>query len=174
MVSFHIWLLTLPCFCVDAISLIEIWFRYLIDHQVPLPENFEAAYFAKALDIMFQTDHHQILTRALTMLYSIIEAFVGEARVTIVIDLLLHKYFFPLFLHWDASVRNCYHQLLLFKGTHAHRSLLVSIRTSNDPAINGPGMYDMEHITDTYVELSWNSFRAYRNSWVIGAQGGFG
>merc|ERR1712137_994220 len=107
---------------------------------------------------MFQTDHHQILARALTMLYAVMDIFLGQARVAIVIDLLLHKYFFPLFLHWDASIRNCYHQLLLFKGTHAKRSLLVAIRTSNDPTINGPDMYDMEHITDTVVFTKVESY----------------
>lgn len=126
-----------------------MWFRWLLDHSCGLSKDFDYKFFIKALDIMFQTDHHQLMTRAISMLYSILEVFTGDARVSIVIDLLLHKYFFRLFLHWDASVRNCYHQLLLFKGIRAKRSHLVNIRFSNDRTINGPSFHDMEHITDT-------------------------
>lgn len=120
-----------------------------MDNSCPLPKDFDHKYFVKALDIIFQTDHHQLMTRALSMLYSILEVFTGDARVSIVIDLLLHKYFFRLFLHWDSSVRNCYHQLLLFKGIRTKRTQLVSIRLSKDRNINGPSFHDMEHITDT-------------------------
>ena len=133
---------------VATIGTIETWLKYLLDQETPLPPQFEATYFAKAIDIILQTDHHQLLARLLSMLYSIFEIFTGEARVIITIDVLLHKYFFPLFLHWDQTVRTYYHQLLLFKGTRMKRAQLNHVQNSysSDPSANE--MSDQETIID--------------------------
>lgn len=135
----------------NAICTIETWLRYLIDQGVPLPPRFEASYLAKAVDIILQTDHHQLLARVLSMLYSVFEIFTGEARVIITIDLLLHKYFFPLFLHWDQTVRTYYMQLLLFRGTRMKRSQLDHVQNSytSEPTINE--MSDQETIIDIVI-----------------------
>jgi hypothetical protein len=53
--------------------------------------------------------------RALKIVYSFSDIFVGEARKALFIDLLLTKYFFQLFLHWDPNIRNAFHQLIAFK-----------------------------------------------------------
>ena len=87
----------------------------MTENNLELPTSFDHKFFCKGIDIMFQTDHHQIMTRALSMVYAALGLFTDDARVSLVIECLLHKYFFRLFLHWDSAVRNSYHQILLFK-----------------------------------------------------------
>ena len=80
-----------------------------------LPKDFDIQFFCKGIDILFHSDHHQIMLTTLSFLYECAEVFDGQNRSILFVDLLLHKYFYHLFLHWDYSVRNGFQQLLVFK-----------------------------------------------------------
>ena len=80
-----------------------------------LPRQFDCNFFCRAIDIMIGCDHHQVVQKALRMLYSFSDVFVSEARRALFIDLVLHKHFYSLFLHWDPAIRNSFQQLLVFK-----------------------------------------------------------
>jgi len=140
----------------NAMNTVEIWFKQLAENNMTLSKQFDTKFFCRALDIIFQTDHHQMMTRALGLVYVAVDAFVEEARRELVIDLLLHKYFFRLFLHWDSAVRNCYHQFLLFKAIRIRRSRLISNHTFVDSGVLG--MQNMEKVTDTVIYSKIESY----------------
>jgi hypothetical protein len=108
----------------DTVSCTETWLRQLLDNRLVLPPNFDVEFFCRGVDVMIQSEHHQVISRCLTMLYNSAEVFMGEARRAVYIDLMLQRYFFRLFLHWDVNVRNTYHQLLAFKVRTAQNTPL--------------------------------------------------
>jgi len=143
----------------SSLHLAENWFKQLSDNNLVLTERFDIKFFSKAVEMIFHTDHHQLMTRVLGMLYVAMDCFVGEARKTLIIDVLLHKYFFRLFLHWDSVVRNCYQQLLLFKAMRIKRAEITSNRVFPDTFVSGPGgQINMETINDTVIYSKIESY----------------
>jgi len=102
----------------ETVAHLEVWLTTFEEWGMVLPPNFDYSFFCRGIDIMFQSEHHQVMHRALKIIYSFAEIFVGEARKALFIDLLLTKYFYQLFLHWDPNIRNAYHQLIAFKVRH--------------------------------------------------------
>ncbi len=51
----------------------------------------------------------------LSLLYNYAEVFEGEARKAVFCELLIKKYFFTLFLHWDDGTRNSFQQIIVFR-----------------------------------------------------------
>jgi len=103
-----------------TLSLSEAWFK---EHGV-LSDSFDINFFCDGIEGIIETDHHQILIRAFQMLYNSSESFQGALRKKLFGDLLLTKYFYQLFLHWDQPVRNAYHHLLLYKMVRIKRANL--------------------------------------------------
>eukprot|EP01132_Coremiostelium_polycephalum_P007653 gene7653-9413_t len=103
-----------------TLSLVEAWFK----EYGPLPESFDINFFCEGIDNIIAADHHQVVIRALQLIYNTSDCFQGHIRKVLFADLLLYKYFYPLFLHWDQPVRNAYHHLLLYKMVRIKRSIL--------------------------------------------------
>jgi len=102
---------------------IQKWFFEFKETNRPLPNNFDLPYFCAALDVIIDSDHHQLLQKVIQLLYDVFDVFTGELRKTFVSEFILKKHFFPLFLHWDEIIRNYFQQFLLWK--------IVRIRSSN-------------------------------------------
>eukprot|EP01120_Amphizonella_sp_Union-15-10_P011206 TRINITY_DN4696_c0_g1_i1.p1 TRINITY_DN4696_c0_g1~~TRINITY_DN4696_c0_g1_i1.p1 ORF type:complete len:655 (-),score=117.07 TRINITY_DN4696_c0_g1_i1:48-2012(-) len=107
---------------VDSLTKIEEWFAFLTKSESSLPQTFDAQYYCSALEVVFETDHHQLIARFLQHLYSFAHIFSGESRRIIFGEFLLKKFFFTLFLHWDEVVRNYFQQFLVFKMVRIKRS----------------------------------------------------
>jgi hypothetical protein len=102
---------------IDALSSLESWMKELQEHKRPLPPQFDCEYFSTAFDVILEAEHHQIISRILTLFYTYSDLFLGDVRRRLFGDFLLKKHFFRLFLHWDYNVRNIFQQLLIFKVT---------------------------------------------------------
>jgi hypothetical protein len=114
------------------------WLKELQEHKQAIPQNFDLAFFSEAFQVMLEAEHHQILSRILSLLYdsplcflsletfpSLIfasclsymysELFQGDLRQRMFGDFLMKRFFFRLFLYWDYNIRNIFHQLIIFK-----------------------------------------------------------
>lgn len=98
-----------------ALGRLSVWLSEFKEIQRPLPHNFDVNYLIAALDVIIETDHHQLLNRLIQTLYDACDVFVGEVRRKLFADFLLKKHFYSLFLHWDEITRNYFHQFLIFK-----------------------------------------------------------
>uniref|UniRef100_A0A6B2L9A0 Uncharacterized protein n=1 Tax=Arcella intermedia TaxID=1963864 RepID=A0A6B2L9A0_9EUKA len=106
-----------------SLAKIQSWFNEFGVLGLPIPPDFDIPYFCSVLEILFETDHHQILCRLLSFLYDIMDYFGGDPRKALM-SFLLDKYFFSLFLHWDTVTRNYFHQFILWKTTRLKRKIL--------------------------------------------------
>ena len=110
----------------ESLCNLEIWFKELKTNNLTIPSNFDIDYLCNGFDIIFQSDHHQLLQRTLGLLYNYADLFVGDIRKSLYCDFLLKKYFFTLFLHWDDGSRNAFQQIIVFRLIKLKRSLLHS------------------------------------------------
>ena len=101
--------------CLEAFGYVEIWFKVIKTNDLLLPTNFDIDFFCKGCEIVIEADHFAQLYRLLTLLYSYSELFDGMIRTKLFGEMLLKKFFFKLFLHWDDNVRNTYQQIIVFK-----------------------------------------------------------
>lgn len=109
----------------NTLHLLEGWFNDMQAHNCILPATFDVVFFCSGIDVLLKSDHHQIVLRVISHLYSFTEIFEGTLRAHL-FDLLLSKFFYILFMHWDPGVRNAYHQLLIFKMVRIKRSTLYN------------------------------------------------
>ena len=94
-------------------------------NSVKLPKEFDIQFFTKGIDVLFHSDHHQVTLSTISLLYECADVFDHSNRSILFADLIIHKYFYHLFLHWDFGVRNAYQQLIIFKLIHDRPILLV-------------------------------------------------
>jgi len=111
---------------VGTLLLIDFWLGEINKQGKAIDDRiFDADVFCRGLDVILQTDHHLILARLLTMIYTCGDLFRGKARLAVFRDLLLEKHFFHLFLHWSDNVRSIFCQVLAFKFLLTKRRLLT-------------------------------------------------
>jgi len=108
----------------NTLSLVEAWMGILWQQKGALSPSFDVDFFCKGLDILFSTEHHQVILRVLQVIYTYAELFTGNSRQVLFGDFILDKHFFKLFLHWDPGVRNAFQQTLIFKMVRIKRSVL--------------------------------------------------
>lgn len=99
----------------ETLSRIGDLFGALQKAGISLPLSFDMDYFCSGLDIIIDTEHHQLIAKLISVIYNHADVFVGYHRKKLFIDFFITKYFFKFFLHWDESVRNYFHQLIIFK-----------------------------------------------------------
>ncbi|TMW56346.1 hypothetical protein Poli38472_006356 [Pythium oligandrum] len=86
-----------------------------------LSESFDDAYFCNAMRTALQSSHVQILLKALTFLYSCLDALPAKGRRLLIGELVLRENFFRLFLHWNDEIRKIYSYIIVFKLFSATR-----------------------------------------------------
>jgi Protein of unknown function (DUF1765) len=93
-----------------------------------LPLCFNTKLFCQALRVIVDTDQHQLVARSLTFLYRWSDVFgtVAQRQEVFLNFLLSDEVFFPLFLHWEPSIRNTFVQLIVYRSlahgrTELHR-----------------------------------------------------
>lgn len=96
-------------------SKLEMWFSELDRNLLRLPASFDSDYFLQGLDVIINIDHHVILARLLSFLFTYAHLLRGKVRRAVIEEFLIKKHFFTLFLHWDDVVRNYYQQFLIYK-----------------------------------------------------------
>ncbi|EGG14246.1 hypothetical protein DFA_12016 [Cavenderia fasciculata] len=104
----------------STLGIVEAWIK---EYGV-LPDTFDIDFFCAGVDSIIAADHHQVVIRLLNLIYNTSDCFQGSMRQVLFRDLLLHKYFYHLFLHWDQPVRNAYHHILLYRMVRIKRSSL--------------------------------------------------
>jgi hypothetical protein len=56
------------CLSSEALTLFDGWLKELQEHKIPIPQNFDLAFFSEAFQVMLEAEHHQILSRILSLL----------------------------------------------------------------------------------------------------------
>ena len=80
-----------------------------------LPESFCFEEFFKAMDMLLESEQFEVLLKTLCFIYTHAGRFYGPHRLRLLQDILIHKFFFKLFLHWYPAVRRQYHHILVYK-----------------------------------------------------------
>ena len=110
----------------ETLSALDVWFAELGKSHFFLGDPFDMPYFCAGLDAILAYDHHVAVAKALQLVYTHSDRFVGRNRLALFGDLLLERHFFDLFLHWDDNVRMIFIQLLVFKMLRSKRRSLQS------------------------------------------------
>jgi hypothetical protein len=93
-----------------------------------VPTNFNYALFETAILRLIETDHFQILTRTMIMIYNCLDHFTGKERLKIVFETMLRKNFYRLFLHWSDDVRVCFYRIICYKFRRILRCEETSVK----------------------------------------------
>eukprot|EP01117_Protostelium_nocturnum_P015985 TRINITY_DN6243_c0_g1_i4.p1 TRINITY_DN6243_c0_g1~~TRINITY_DN6243_c0_g1_i4.p1 ORF type:complete len:685 (-),score=249.68 TRINITY_DN6243_c0_g1_i4:40-2094(-) len=110
----------------DALSKFETWINAIDSNGVVFSDrDFDSNFFIRVLNVMYDFDHHQVVGKSLSILYSRFDIFEEEVQQKIFIEYLLEDKFDYLFLHWDEAVRNSFQQILVFKTGRINRSLIT-------------------------------------------------
>ena len=108
----------------ETLSALDVWLAELAKNRFFLGDPFDMPFFCQGLRAIFAYDHHVAVAKALQLVYTHSDRFVGRNRLALFGDLLLEQHFFDLFLHWDDNVRMIFVQLLVFKMLRSKRRLL--------------------------------------------------
>ncbi|KAH3762410.1 hypothetical protein Pelo_5710 [Pelomyxa schiedti] len=112
----------------ELLRLIGLWFQELVIHKKFLSKSWNYSFFCEGIEKIFETDHFFLIPQSLKLIYDYGDLFLDHSRLQLFGDLLLHKYFFTLFLHWDLRVRDAFHQVLAFKVTEERRSAIRTLK----------------------------------------------
>eukprot|EP01102_Stenamoeba_stenopodia_P008063 TRINITY_DN2288_c0_g1_i1.p1 TRINITY_DN2288_c0_g1~~TRINITY_DN2288_c0_g1_i1.p1 ORF type:complete len:583 (-),score=111.95 TRINITY_DN2288_c0_g1_i1:11-1759(-) len=163
----------------ETLSYVDVWFKEIMKADKRLSNDFDVNYFCKAISIMIETEHHQLILRVLTLIYNYAEIFSGKiTRKTLLIDVLLKQYFFKLFLHWESSIRNAYQQIIVFKMLRERRSRLQKYGFLTDSERPKKDEFDTLHEDyeldgmiyskiESYVKLLQSPGESYPANWQI-------
>ncbi|EDR22799.1 hypothetical protein EDI_269370 [Entamoeba dispar SAW760] len=110
--------------CDFMIESFSKWLNTLIEHQRFCTSDFILDSFMGALDKIFETDHFQLITSTIIMLFNSSYYFIGEPRIKLFVEFLTKKWFFTLFTHWNYYVRQAFHHFILYKFLFTRRSHL--------------------------------------------------
>lgn len=102
-------------------SKLEMWFGELDRNMYRIPASFDVDFFLKGLDVVISIDHHVILARLLSFIFSYAHVFRAKIRRAVIEEFFVKQHFFTLFLHWDDAVRNYYQQFLIYKTVRIRR-----------------------------------------------------
>ncbi|CAK4085914.1 unnamed protein product [Aphanomyces euteiches] len=80
-----------------------------------LPLSFDVAYYLEALRKALTSSHFQIILKVLAFLYATADLLESKRRQKLLSGVVLHEYFFELFLHWNEEVRRMFCHLLVYK-----------------------------------------------------------
>lgn len=64
----------------EALGCYETWLKDLADTGQRIPQSFDSNFVTAAFDIILESDHHQLVSRTLGILYTYAELFEGELR----------------------------------------------------------------------------------------------
>lgn len=115
----------------ETLSALDVWFAELGKNRFFLGDPFDMPCLCRALDTILAYDHHVAVAKALQLVYTHSDRFVGRNRLALFGDLLLEQHFFDLFLHWDENVRMIFIQLLVFKMLRSKRRSLQTASSSS-------------------------------------------
>jgi len=100
----------------DTLDCIGIWFSFLRNAKQKIPDNIDYPFLFKGIGVLFESEHHSILAKALLFTYDQMDLFQGAQRKILICNLILSPdTFIRFFLHWCFGVRKFYHHLLLYK-----------------------------------------------------------
>ncbi len=95
-----------------------------------LPDEFDYDVFWPYFSILLDSDSFQVLLKTISLLYNNFHLFKGKVRSRLVNDL-LQKYFFRLFLHWSSEVRVYFQHLVVYKILRTDRRYLPCFTDTN-------------------------------------------
>ena len=99
-----------------GLDVVGTWLTFAMSfhHKTTLYNTFDASFLIQALDTLLGSDRYAVCGKALSFIAEYEGAFQGEARISLLGNILLRKYFFSLFLHWCSTVRRLFHIVLLY------------------------------------------------------------
>eukprot|EP00471_Norrisiella_sphaerica_P002767 CAMPEP_0184493460 /NCGR_PEP_ID=MMETSP0113_2-20130426/26059_1 /TAXON_ID=91329 /ORGANISM="Norrisiella sphaerica, Strain BC52" /LENGTH=621 /DNA_ID=CAMNT_0026878719 /DNA_START=147 /DNA_END=2012 /DNA_ORIENTATION=- len=145
-----------------SLNLLDEWFLVVApDMADPLPGNMCFETLFDALSILLQSNHYQVLLKALTFMYMHSGRVYGKVR-TKLCSLFLEKHFRSLFLHWHPEVRLMFHRILIYR---LNRLGIKSESTDKGSDKKGPSRSFEHHLRNSVQKVldfdtTGNSFNA--------------
>ncbi|KAL4460366.1 hypothetical protein ABPG74_000117 [Tetrahymena malaccensis] len=105
----------------NAFEMIDQWFKKMIEMQKRLPVNFDYAFFFRGIKLVLEGDHAVSISKALWLLTNCFQLLPITQKRDI-LKVIFSNMFFKLFMHWSPNVRSIFHNFLLYRVNHLHRS----------------------------------------------------
>ena len=96
---------------VGALQVVSLWLQGRTD----LPDNFNVNFFFHALCICLMSEHFDVCFNSLSLIYDHEHLFTKKRKEYLFSSLLMDKFFWKFFLHWDSNLRATFQRLLLYK-----------------------------------------------------------
>eukprot|EP01135_Chromosphaera_perkinsii_P000767 Nk52_evm55s151 gene=Nk52_evmTU55s151 len=80
--------------------------------------TFDFSFFVSGLEILLSSEHVQIISNTLRVIVNHIDIFDDDRRERLLVDVILKKHFYDLFLHYDITVRYVFHLLIIYRIFH--------------------------------------------------------
>ena len=110
--------------CATSIDILQSWFYVILDYKRISTMKFNIKRFISIVNAIIEMDHSELLCDIIVLIYKSSFFFIGNERLQLFKELLIDKWFYTLFAHWDHKVRQLFHHLLLYKLLFTRRSHL--------------------------------------------------
>jgi len=118
-----------------------------------LPAQFEYDDFWESFGRLLDSEGFQVLLKVCSFLYNNVHLFHGKSRTRLVNDL-LGRHFFRLFLHWSPEVRTAFQHVLVYKVLRADRRFLPCFSDSQVMLLYGTGRAKRVPVSSPRVAMS--------------------
>jgi hypothetical protein len=95
-------------------GILEKWFEYFESKNLRLPLDFDVNLFLSLVVMIFQYDHAYATGQCLNFWYIYFNLFSKEFNSKL-LTIILQKFFFKLFLHWNKSIREIFFYFLSYR-----------------------------------------------------------
>ncbi|KNC52166.1 uncharacterized protein AMSG_00992 [Thecamonas trahens ATCC 50062] len=85
-----------------------------VHSRATLYNTFDPSFLIQVLDLLLGVERYSLTAKALAFISDHETVFQGEARIALMGNILLRKYFFHLFLHWSTAVRKLFHAVVIY------------------------------------------------------------
>ena len=95
-------------------GILEKWFEYFDSNNLRLPLDFDINLFLSLVILIFQYDHAYAIGQCLNFWYTYFNLFSKDFNLKL-LSVVLQKFFFKLFLHWNKSIREIFFYFLSYR-----------------------------------------------------------
>lgn len=95
-------------------GILEKWFDYFDSNSLRLPLDFDNNLFLSLMVIILQYDHVFAIGQSLNFWYMYFNLFSKDFNSKL-LSIILQKFFFKLFLHWNKSIREVFYYFLCYR-----------------------------------------------------------
>ena len=95
-------------------GIFEKWFEYFDSNGLRLPLDFDNNLFLSLVAVIFQYEHAYAIGQNVNFWYTYFPLFSKDLNSKL-LSIILQKFFFKLFLHWNKSIREVFYYFLCYR-----------------------------------------------------------